>query len=94
MYIIANKFDINYNKHMLKEEKVRIYKTCILLILTYAGETRADTSKTKSMLRIIEIKILRNIAGCTLRDRIKNTNIREFCNVQDVVRWVRQRRRG
>ena len=78
---------------MRTESKVRIYKTCVRPILTYGIEARADTVRTKSMLRTTEMKTLRAIAGKTLRDRVRNTTIREVCDVQDVVRWGRQRLR-
>ena len=38
------------NKFLRTEAKVRIYKTMIRPILTYAAETRPDTSKTRQML--------------------------------------------
>jgi hypothetical protein len=81
------------NKDMQLKSKVRIYKTCVRPILTYGIETRADTVRTKSLLRTTEMKTLRKIAGKTLRDRVRNDKIREMCDVQDVVRWGRQRRR-
>ena len=81
------------NKHMNIQSKVRIYKTCVRPIMTYGIESRADTVRTKSLLRTSEMKILRNITGKTLRDRIRNTEIRKTCEVEDIVRWGRQRRR-
>jgi len=36
---------------MSTENKMRIYKTCIRPILTYAAEIRAETSKTKKELK-------------------------------------------
>lgn len=81
------------NKHMSIESKVRVYKTCVRPILTYGIETRADTNKTKCMLRTAEMKTLRSIAGKTIRDRVRNTTIREICKVEDVIRWGRKRRR-
>lgn len=82
------------NNYMSRETKVRIYKTCVKPIVTYATETRDDTRKTKSMLKTTEMKILRIIAEYTLRDRIHNAQIRIMCDTQDIVRWVRQRKRG
>lgn len=82
------------NKHMSVEGKVRIYKTCVRPILTYAAETRAETAKTKRIMRTTEMKTLRSIAGVTLHDRVRSDNIRETCKIQDVVRWVRTRRRN
>lgn len=81
------------NKYMRMDSKIKIYKTCVRPIMTYGIEAREDTNKTKSMLRVAEMKILRTIVGKTRRDRVRNTEVREQCEVQDVVRWGRQRRR-
>lgn len=81
------------NKTMSTEAKVKIYKTCVRPVMTYAADTRADNSVTKRYVRSTEMRILRNITGHTLRDRIRNDEIRQKCNVQDVVRWIRKRRR-
>jgi len=61
--------------------------------MAYGIETREETNKTKGMLRVAEMKTLRTIIGKTRIDRIRNTNIREQCGVQDIVRWGRQRKR-
>ena len=53
----------------------------------------AETSVTKRILRKTEMKTLRAITGYTLNDRQRNTNIREMCQTDDVVRWIRKRRR-
>ncbi|XP_045465000.1 uncharacterized protein LOC123674152 [Harmonia axyridis] len=82
------------NTFMNKKAKVRIYKTCVRPVLTYATETRADNQKTKNIIRTTEMKILRNISGYTLRDRKRNTDIRHECQVEDIVRWGRKRRRA
>ncbi|XP_055372045.1 uncharacterized protein LOC129606020 [Condylostylus longicornis] len=81
------------NRYMLLDNKIRIYKTCVRPILTYAAESRSDTSKTKQLLRTTEMKTLRQICGYTLRDKKRSTDIREECNIQDIVRWTRDRRR-
>jgi hypothetical protein len=38
--------------------------------------------------------VLRNIKGVTLRDRIRSDDIRAECNVIDVAKWLRTRRRN
>ncbi|XP_072764658.1 uncharacterized protein [Anoplolepis gracilipes] len=81
------------NKYMTTKSKIRIYKTCIRPVLTYAAETRAETSKTKRMMRTTEMRILRTIKGVSLRDRIRSSDIRREFELQDVVRWTRARRR-
>lgn len=82
------------NKHMSIESKARIYRTTIRPVLTYAAETRADTRRTKNLLRTTEMRILRSIAGVTLWDRRRSSDIRRTCdNMPDIVRWTRGRRR-
>jgi hypothetical protein len=49
------------NKYLRKEAKVRIYKSIVGPILTYAAETRTDTTKTTQMLEVTEMKTLRRI---------------------------------
>lgn len=66
------------NKYMKREGKVRIYKTCIRPILTYAAETRADTAKTKSIARTTEMRILRNTPA-TLSETEYVTQLSGIC---------------
>ncbi|GJQ84955.1 hypothetical protein Trydic_g556 [Trypoxylus dichotomus] len=49
----------------------------IRLMISYAAETRADTSRIKQMMRTTEMSILRMVAGKTRRDRIKNKDVRD-----------------
>ena len=81
------------NQYMRKDSKIKIYKTCVRPIMTYGIEAREETTKTKSMLRVAEMRNLRTIIGKTRRDRIRNTDIRQQCGIQDVIRWGRQRKR-
>jgi len=60
--------------------------------MTYAIEAREDTNKTNMMLRVVEMLVLRTIAGKTRRDHVTNTDITSQCDVQDLVRWGTQRR--
>lgn len=78
---------------MKLENKVRVYKTCVRSIMTYAMEMRTKTTATKRLLRTAEMRILKCITGNTLRDRIRNEDICNTCKIQDVIRWARMRRR-
>ena len=49
------------NKFLNKETKRRIYKSVVHPILTYAVETRLDTSKTNRVLETSELSTLRKI---------------------------------
>lgn len=46
--------------------------------------------KINNFLGKTEMRILRT---CTLRDRIHNEQIRNMCEMQDIVKWMRQKRR-
>lgn len=74
------------NKYMRHDSKVTICKTCVTTIMTCGIETRADTIRTMVWLRTAEMKTLRAITGKTLREHVRKTNIREQCDVYDVVR--------
>ena len=50
---------ISCNKHIRIEAKTRIYKTVIRTILTYAAETRSESSKLKRLLKATDMKIVR-----------------------------------
>lgn len=81
------------NKYMALESKVRVYKTIVRPVLTFAAETRAETKRTKQQFRTVEMKVLRKVAGYTMWDRQTNEAIRELCGVQDVAKWTKVRRR-
>ena len=80
------------NKFLNKEAKTRIYKSVVRPILTYAVETRSDTSKTKRVLETNEMSILRKIVHKSRRDKIRNEDIRKELNVQAINDWVDRRR--
>jgi len=45
------------------------------------------------MMRTVEMKIIRSIHGKTLHDRIRSEDLRQRSEIQDIGRWVRQRRK-
>lgn len=59
-------------------------------VLIKTAETRAETLKTKVLLRAAEMKTLRMIIGVPLRDQVKSTATREELKIPDVVRNGRQ----
>jgi hypothetical protein len=72
--------------------KVRIYRSVIWLILTYAVETRPGTFKTKQMMAKSNKRTLRTIVGQTRFDHIRNQNIRRQYNVQGIGEWIWRKR--
>jgi hypothetical protein len=80
------------NKYLRNEAKVRIYKSIVRPILTYAAEIRTETTKTRHLLEVTEMKTLRRIINKTKWDRIRNDKIRELCEIQNITSWVQRRR--
>ena len=81
------------NKYMSTECKVRIYKTNVRPVLTYASETRAETACIKQLLRTTEMKTIRAIHRKTLRDKLRSDHLRHLSGIQDIVKWTEDRRR-
>ena len=81
------------NKYMSTESKVRIYKTIVRPVLTYASETRAETTYTQQLLRTIEMKTIRATHGKTLRDKIRSDQLRQLSGIQDIIKWVNVQRK-
>ena len=82
------------NKCKTVESKIKIYTAVVRPIMTYGAETRAATTKTKQLLRTTEMNTLRAILGKTRFDRMKNIDILERCNLQEVVKFVKNRRKA
>ena len=74
---------------MTIESKMKIYKTTVRPITTYG----AETERTKQLLRTTEMKTLRSAIGVTLWDRMRNKDVRDQCNIQDINKWTRVRRK-
>ena len=78
---------------MSTECKVRIYKTNVRPVLTYASETTAETTCTQQLLRTTEMKTIRAIHPKTLKDKIRSDHLRHISGIQDIVKWTEDRRR-
>jgi len=52
--------------------------------VTYAAETRAETSKIKEILKTMEMRMLRIIRKISLRSE----QIRQDYGIRDVIRWI------
>jgi len=59
--------------------------------MIYVIERKVETIIIKHLLRSIKTRTLKCITGNTLRDRIRNENIRNIYKFQDGIRWVRRR---
>jgi hypothetical protein len=65
----------------MKEMQIKFYETTALLSLTHSSETWALIEEQRQKTGAAQMKILRDIAGYTLQDRIRNTMIRNELNI-------------
>ena len=72
------------NKYKSTDCKVRIYKTNVRPVLTYASEPRAETTYAQQPLRTTEMKIISAVHGKTLRDKIRSDQLRQLSGIQDL----------
>ena len=68
-------------------------KNNVCPVLTYASETRAETTYTQQLLRTTEMKIIGAIQGKTLRDKIRSDQLRHLSGIQDIIKLANVRRR-
>lgn len=57
----ANRTIGSTNKHLSTETTTRLYKSVINPFLTYACETRPDTSVTQRLFKMTEMRVFRRI---------------------------------
>ena len=91
-----NKF--NNNLHLLypllkdrnipRKVKLVIYTTILRPVLTYGHESWTLTSRTRSKVQATEMKVLRLIKGVTRMDRIRNVDIRNELEIDDILKLI------
>ena len=81
-----------FNNFLRIEPKVCICKSVVRPILTYTAETRSDTAKTRQILETTEMKTLRRIMNKIRLDKIRNRDIPEKYEIQNVGDWVQRRK--
>lgn len=92
----ANK-NILRDKQIKKKTKIKLYKSLIRPVLTYAAEVICITKREEEELKIFERKVLRMIVGPTRLDngeyRAKtNAELREVMDGEDIVKFIKAQR--
>jgi hypothetical protein len=77
---------------MSTESKVRIYKSNVCPVLTYASKTTAETTYTQQLLWTTEMTI-RAIHGKTRKDKIRSDQLRQLSGIKDIINWNNVRRK-
>ncbi|KAJ4444055.1 hypothetical protein ANN_05844 [Periplaneta americana] len=64
-----------------KDTVLKFYKTMAVPVLAYGAETWAMNRSDKRIIETAEMRFLRYVAGCTLRDHIRSEDIRAHLNI-------------
>ena len=80
------------DKVISRSTKIRIYKTTVLSVLLYCGETWPVSQEQIHKLETVQMSCLRRICGYSLSHRKPNIKIRESCNVASISSLLRYHR--
>uniref|UniRef100_A0A8C6MDS9 TGF-beta family profile domain-containing protein n=1 Tax=Nothobranchius furzeri TaxID=105023 RepID=A0A8C6MDS9_NOTFU len=64
-------------RELSQKAKLSIYRSIYVPILTYGHELWVMTERTRSRIQVAEMSFLRRVAGLSLRDRVRSSDIRE-----------------
>ena len=67
------------------KNKKRLFDMCILPVLTYGAQTWSLTRSQENKLRTTQRAMERRMMGITLKDRVRNEEIRRRTGLKDVV---------
>lgn len=70
----------------------RIYKSTRRPFMIYTTETRADTTRTQSLLKTAELRILQNVTNKALKDRMRIQEIKEISGIERINQWTKNRK--
>ena len=84
------------NKAIPLTSRGRVYDACIRSVLLYGAEVWAMTDRVQTIVTSCDRRILRYMAGVSLRDRVRSEEVARRCGVDEVeivmserrLRWV------
>ena len=72
--------------------RARVYNSCVRPAILYGAETWALTRKLEDVLQKCDRRMLRYMAGVSLRDGVSSEEVLRRCKLGDIVKILRSRR--
>ncbi|XP_054592057.2 LINE-1 retrotransposable element ORF2 protein [Nothobranchius furzeri] len=72
-------------RELSQKARLSIYRSIYIPILTYGHELWVMTERTRSRIQAAEMSFLRRVAGLSLRDRVRSSDIREGLGVEPLL---------
>lgn len=80
------------DRRMPRKLKIKIYETVIRPVMLYGAETWALRKKEEEMMERTEMRMLRWMLGISLRDRLRNEEIRRRAGIVKISDKIREAR--
>ncbi|TWW76641.1 hypothetical protein D4764_12G0000310 [Takifugu flavidus] len=80
-------------KELSRKAKFSIYRSIYVPVLTYGRQRWVMTERTRSRTQAAEMSFLPRVAGLSLRDRVRSSDIREGLGVEPLLLHI-ERSRG
>ena len=76
------------SREISREAKVAVFKAVVIPTLTYGCESWVLKEREKFRLQAAEMRVLRNIAGVSRLDHVRNETMRERLRIEPVLKKV------
>ena len=70
--------------------RTRVFNQCVLPTMTYGAETWSTTKETEQKLLVAQRAMERRMLNITIRDKQKNTTIRNKTKVKDIIEKIKE----
>lgn len=91
LYYAMNTNFIN-KKEISKQTKLTVFKTIYRPVLTFGCESWTLTEQQKSKIQAVEMRYLRRVRGVTMKDRMKNVDIRRELKIRSTLEFIEGRK--
>ncbi|TWW55930.1 hypothetical protein D4764_09G0009800 [Takifugu flavidus] len=81
-------------RELSRKARLSIYRSIYVPVLTYGRQRWVMTERTRSRIQAAEMSFLRRVAGLSLRDRVRSSDIREGLGVEPLLLHIERSQLG
>ncbi|TWW73202.1 hypothetical protein D4764_15G0005960 [Takifugu flavidus] len=78
-------------KELSRKAKLSIYRSIYVPVLTYGHQRWVMTERTRLQIQAAEMSFLPRVAGLSLRDRVRSSDIREGLGVEPLLLHIEKK---
>ncbi|TWW71120.1 hypothetical protein D4764_17G0006030 [Takifugu flavidus] len=80
-------------RELSRKARLSIYRSSYVPVLTYGHQRWVMTERTRLQIQAAEMSFLRRVAGLSLRDRVRSSDIREGLGVEPLLLHIERKRK-